>query len=93
MVKITLDPKTKYLMHKVMDGNLELVPILHELTRFVHLQKILFWLDQANIRGNNLLDWIRVEHQGSVMSMVQTIVMLNNKEKQIRPIILGKDWR
>jgi hypothetical protein len=80
-----INPVTKDLMHIVIDGKPELIPIMHQLHRFKDCQKILKWLFKNKITGKNLVDWLKVEHSNSVMGMVKFIVQKNN-------IVYGKDW-
>ena len=91
-MSVSLTRKRKELMLEVINGNPFVVPIMHQLIHYKDCNKFLKWLIKNQIVGYNLLDWIKVEHQSSVLGMVQTIVKYNNKNREIRPMLLGKDW-
>ena len=90
--KANLSNERKRLMHEVMAGRLAVVPILHQLSHYVFCDSLLRWLVKNRIVGNNLIEWLKIEHDGSVLGMVQFIVKHHNKNKEIKPIILNKDW-
>lgn len=90
--KMNLSPKTKELMHSVMDGNLAVVPILHQLSHYRDVDKFLVWLNRNNIKGQNLIEFLKFEHQNSVMGMVKFIVKSHNKNRDLKPIVIGRDW-
>lgn len=79
-------------MHIAMDGNSLLAPIMHQLSHYRDCDKILKWLIRNKIVGFNLFDWLKIEHQNSLMSMVKFIVKSHNKDREEKPIILNKDW-
>lgn len=87
-----ISPETKTLMHTVINGNMTVVPVMHQLSRYRDCQKFLKWLIINNITGHNLLDWLKIDFDNSVMGMVKFIVKTHNKDKDLKPIILGKDW-
>ena len=92
-VKPKMSQEAKELMHKVMDGQIVLVPVIHQLTRYVDHEKFLKWLVINKITGANLLDWIKINFRGSLLEMVKYIIKINNREREIAPIYYGKDWR
>jgi len=87
-----LNEDVKNLMHMVMDGNLNLVAIMHQLHRYKDHKIILTWLIRNRIMGNNLVDWLKINHDNSVLGMVKEIVRRHNKEATEKSMILGKDW-
>lgn len=89
---MTLTNKTKELMLIVIDNNMALVPIMHQLSHYRDVNKFLKWLIMNRIIGFNLLDWLKINHNNSVMGMVKFITRYHNKELEDRAIILGKDW-
>ena len=91
-MKFKMTENIRELMHDCIDGESRLVGIMHIMTNFVYVEKILKWLVIHNIRGKNLIDWIDKQHSGSVMGMVQFIIMKVNREKKEAPVIYGKDW-
>ena len=90
--KKILDPEIKDLMHTVMDGNIHLIPIMHQLYCYRDCRGFLKWLVLSNIKGTNLLDWLKVNHNNSVLSMVKFIIKSQNKALEEKPIIYGKEW-
>ena len=91
-MKKILSNKTKELMHIVMNGNMSLVPVMHQLSHYRDIDKFLTWLDRNHIVGNNLTEWLQQNHQNSVLNMVKFIVSRHNKGIQNNELILGKDW-
>lgn len=87
-----MNPKRRELMHRAMNHELKLVPVMHQLARYKHCDKILLWLISANIIGKDLLEFLQLEFNNSVMAMVQFIVMRNEKNKEIKSMIIGRDW-
>lgn len=84
---------TKELMHIAMGNKaIELLPIMHQLSRYRDVDRILKWLIQNRITGNNLHEYVRDTFKNSVMSMVKFIVKYSNKNRELAPVIIGKDW-
>jgi hypothetical protein len=83
---------TRGLMHKAMDGVVTLTPIMHQLSRYKTCDNILRWLISNRITGHNLADFVKVQHENSIMSMVKFIVKNQTKSKEEKAIVLGKDW-
>jgi len=87
-----LTSRTKQLMHQAMDGNVQLVPIMHQLSHYTSINGILTWLIRNRITGYNLVDWLKINHNNSLMGMVKFIIKHHNKDLEERAIILGRDW-
>lgn len=87
-----MNNKTRDLIHKCLNENLKLLPLMHQLTSYRDIDRILNWLIMNNLTGKNLEEWIKGNFENSVMSMVKWIIMHQNKEKDYRPIIYGRDW-
>lgn len=92
MVNTKLSSTRKDLMHLVINDNPVLVPIIHQLTHYRCCDSFLKWLVINKITGRNLVEWLKIQHENSVMSMVQFIIMKQNKERSKIPLILNKDW-
>ena len=88
----TLSDQRKNLMLNVISGNNLIVPIMHQLTHYRDCDNFLKWLVMNKIQGKNLIDWLKVNFDSSVLLMVQFIIKHNNKNKEIEPIIKNKDW-
>jgi len=87
-----LSQLTKDLMQNVTDNSLELLPLMHQLSRYNDRNMILKWLIRNRITGVNLIEWLKIYHQNSIMNMVKFIVKSHNRDKEFKPIILNKDW-
>lgn len=87
-----MTPQRRSLIHAVMDGELTVLPLCHQLIHYRSCDKFLKWLVLNRITGKTLLSWLKIEHRGSVMGMVQFIIKNSNKNKEVQPIILNKDW-
>jgi len=88
-----LTPKTKELMHRVIDGDIEALPIMHQLTRYTHADNILSWLKMNNITGKTLVDWHKNDFKKSTLGMVNFICQRYNKSKEKFKTIYGRDWK
>lgn len=89
---LTLTNYTKDLMLEAIDGYPSLTPIMHQLSHYTSRNGVLVWLIRNKITGYNLLSWLKNNHNNSVMGMVQFIVMRHNKDLEVKPIIMNKDW-
>ena len=87
-----MTPIRRKLITRVMNDSLELLPVLHQLSRYKRCDNFLKWLIKNRITGQTLIEWLRIEHSGSVIFMVQFMIKHQYKNKEYRPIILGKDW-
>lgn len=90
--KRTLNDETKNLMLRVTDDNSSLIPIMHQISHYRYRNNILRWLIHNRIIGNNLLEWLKIDHDNSVMGMVRFIIKSNNKDKEFKTIIMHRDW-
>jgi len=82
----------KELMHKVIGGYPPNVAVMHQLSHYRFCDGILRWLIASDITGFNLADWLKINHNNSILGMVQWIVKKHNKEKAFKPILYGRDW-
>jgi hypothetical protein len=87
-----MSPQRRELFQSVLDDNFDILPVLHQLSRYTDCDKILKWLIINNIRGKNLQEWLKVHFENSTMSLVKFIVKKHNKDREITPIVLGKNW-
>ncbi len=87
-----MTPKRKNLMHKVINDQMALVPIMHQLDRYTHCDKFLTWLIRNKITGQNLVEWLKIYHNNSIMNMVKFIIKTVEKSKDLPAIIYNKDW-
>jgi hypothetical protein len=91
--KKKMSKERRWLIHNVMDGNIELVHQMHQLTRYRDCDKILTWLIENKIKGKSLLGWIKIKFNGSLHGMVLFIVNYYNKNKEFTSMFYGKDWK
>lgn len=82
----------KELVSMAMDDKFDLLPVMHQISRYRSCDKILKWLILNKITGLILLDWLRNYHKNSVMGMVKFIIKSDNKDRKECAIILNKDW-
>ncbi|MCK5608298.1 hypothetical protein KAR91_40830 [Candidatus Pacearchaeota archaeon] len=87
-----ISDKRKELIHTVMNDNIKLVNVMHQLTHYVHCDKFLSWLIRNNITGMNLEQWLMINFKNSIMSMVQYIIKVSENNSEFKPIIFNKDW-
>lgn len=87
-----MDQIRRELMHTVIDGLPDLIPIAHQLSHYTSCDCILKWLIRNKITGKTFQDWIKVDHDNSVLAMVKFIIKSYNKSREDAPIILNKDW-
>ena len=80
------------LMLSVINDYPPCIPIMHQLSHYVHCDKFLRFLLLNKITGRDLFDWVKIEFNNSIMAMVQFIVKYCNKNKETKPIYLNKDW-
>ena len=90
--KLELTDESKKWMKAVIDDHPPCVPIVYQLSKYRTCLNILKWLFYANIKGKNLVEWLKINHENSILGMVKFIQMHHNKDKEKKPIILGKDW-
>ena len=88
-----MDNETRDLFQMVMNGKYELLPIMHQLSRYRDHKKFLKWLFLNGITGQNLFEWLKIKFNNSTMSMVKFIVKHHNKNIEEKPIFLGRDWK
>lgn len=84
--------RTRSLMLLVINDNPQLLPIMHQLLHYRHCDNFLRWLCLNKITGSNLIDWLKVCHNNSILNMVKFIIKSCEKNKELRPVMLGKDW-
>ena len=87
-----MNEQRRELILKVSDGNMQVLPILHQLDGFVAAEQMYYWMIQERMTGDNLLQsWIH-DFKGSWLSMGKWIIMKMNKDNEIRKIIAGVDY-
>ena len=89
-----MEMTTRKLMYKAMDNdpNPRLVHLMHDLSRYRHVDSMLRWLIRNNLTGNNLIQFLDYTFKSSILSMAKHIIMLVNKERKVAPVLYRKDW-
>lgn len=90
--RMILSNKTKDLMKIVINDNMYLVPIMHQLSHYTYRDGILNWLIDNRLVGYNLLDWLKINHDNSVLGMVKFIIKHHNKSLEEKEIRINRDW-
>lgn len=76
---------------RVWDGEQRLRTLIEFLASFYRNEEILRYLLKENLTGRKLWDWMREEQGGSVMRVVQFVMMKLDKDLELKPIVFGKD--
>lgn len=85
--------KRRELMHKCMDGQFHLAPLMHELDRYRRCDEVLNWLYMHKIVGKELQLFLFQAFRMAIDNMVKWILSKVDKEKQLRPTIIGRDYK
>lgn len=77
------------------DGKIDdpALPTINFILRFTYHEQILNWLVKNRKNGKWVSDKIKYEHNNSQLDFVKWVIAQVNKEKFLRPIIVGKDFR
>ena len=78
---------------RIIDQDPRVIPIAHGISRYKNQLDISIWLIRNKITGEILLDFLKVNFENSIMSMVKFIIMKINKDNQIKPIYAHKDYK
>ena len=91
-MKQKMPQRLRYKILEICNGKQELLPIIYQMSSYFRFEGCLNWLYENKITGKTLLDWLKIEHDGSIMGMMQFILMKINKNKTIMPILANKDY-
>lgn len=82
-------------MLQLADGKIDhpVLPHLHFITGFIHCDRILDWLLKNRLTGDDIVQKIKIEHRGSQLDFVKWVIACMNKEREKRPVIIGRDYR
>ena len=89
---IQLSPERRLKMLKVIDGHPGLPTVMFHWHKFRRCDEILDWLLLNRMTGNTLFAWLRGEFEMGTLSMARFILMKIDKEKEERPILVGRDY-
>ncbi len=83
-----MKPETRELYLKVHGGFDSILPLLHFMYQFKRRDLMLKWLINSSLNGKNLHEWFYDRHEGSFLSVCQTIAYYMDKKLEFRPINL-----
>lgn len=75
------------------DINHPVLPILHFLTRFKRCDEILNWLLKNRLTGNEIVLAVKYQFQNSQLTFVKWVLSRIDKNKELKPIIVGVDYQ
>lgn len=81
------------LMLRIYDGEEQVLRVLYRMQGLTRLDEVLSWLVEARLTGKNLLAWMRIQHENSLLKTVSFILMRVNNDKAVQPLFIGKDWK
>jgi hypothetical protein len=90
-MKYSMTERRRELIFRVADGCDETLPILHFLDSLSQCDQILTWLIFHNLTGARLCEFQRTQFGTSLLGMAKFILMQVNREKEERPLIVGRD--
>lgn len=79
-------------MLRIIDGHPNLPLVMYQWHKLRRCDEILDWLLRNRITGMNLFAWLRGEYQFHTLSMAKFILMKVDKEKEEKPILVGRDY-
>lgn len=84
--------KRRDLIFQLTEGNLKLLPLMHELTQYERCDEVLAWLVGRKITGEDLWEYYTKIWSNRILSMTQFILMRIDRNKEIKPILYGVDY-
>lgn len=88
-----MSPSVRFKIFKVMDGCMENLPILHQITQYVHHEKMLDWLVKNNLTGKEFNQWYVNECKSSILQLGAFIIARINSLEKGRPIYAYRDFK
>ena len=87
-----MSPARRDLMFRVMDGERKILPYLHHFDGYTRCDYMLSWLIDNHLTGKNFLDWTQKYFPTGFMDCAVFILTRIDKDKESRPIIIGRDF-
>jgi len=84
--------RTRSLMFKAMDGNMNLIPLMEYFYDYRRVDMILDWLIKNRMTGKTLEDWVTKKWGMARFDMVKFILMRIDKLSVCKPIFLGEEY-
>lgn len=88
-----MTPQKRELILMVADGNMNTLPILHQLDGFIHSERMFKWLIQNKITGTTFLEYYSQKFQHSWLTFGKWITMKVNGEAEFARVIAGKNYQ
>lgn len=88
-----MSPSVRYKIFKVMDGYMENLPILHQVTQYVYHERMLDWLVKNKLTGKRFNEFYLYECKGSILSLGAFIIGRINSLEKGRPIYAHRDFK
>lgn len=80
------------LIFRVSDGCSEALLTICHWNNMLRCDEVLSWCIYNNITGKVFVDWIKIIHSRGVLNSYQFICSRIDKEKELKPIIAGRDY-
>jgi hypothetical protein len=87
-----MTPRQRDIIFKIADGNLETLPILYHFVNYKRGNEIFNWLLSNRFTGNQLIALVNQKFGNKLMDAAKFILMKVDKETEVKPIFLGKDF-
>ena len=86
-----MDWRHRLVMLEIADGNMKVLPYLHQIYNMTRCDEAFAWLLKNKLRGQRFLDFVRMECDNSLLKLVAVLLKKIEKEKDLRPVFAGKD--
>jgi len=87
-----MNENKRELIFKVIDGDPRVVDVMYHFDRFVHCEPMLRWLIANQITGKKFFELYLEGFKASWLTMGKWIIMKINKDKDLKPLIGGRDF-
>jgi hypothetical protein len=79
-------------MHRIMDGNANIAPIMYHFNNYRRCDQMLVWLIRNRLIGETFLSWMRINHKNSPFLTAAFVLSKVKKEKNVQPVLADKDF-
>ena len=88
----TMPQAHRDLLLRVWDGHGPALPWLMHVYNFRRREEILRWLIQHHLIGTQFVAWIQNVMGGSILKSVAFVISRLEREKNMRDLLIGKDY-
>lgn len=88
-----MDIKRRELILKVVGDDTRVMEVMYHFDHFVHAETMLEWLVKNKLTGKAFYELYLGEFKASWLSMGKWVVMKINKDKEVKALYAGKDFR